>query len=125
MYPIKMKLPADHLAELSEAESGSYEDNAYLANSDDLNDRKEYAENGRFLPTHTHVIAKRHKTILEIRGDEEAVDVYYSVCSGTFGLREKSMAWHRSAVKIANWLRPIVAKADPEMVRAWPTADGY
>lgn len=113
-YSIKIKLPVGHLSELAECEHPAYEDAEH--------DEAEGKPAERPTATHTYVVAKRHKTILEIRNAEEANDVYYAVCSGTFGLREKSMAWHRSAVKIANLLRPY---ADPAIVKLWPTANGY
>ena len=63
--------------------------------------------------SNTYLICQRHKTVLEIRDQEEAVEVFNDVCFGTFQLITEYRNRLRSARKIANALRPHV----PESIR--------
>lgn len=110
MYPIVIQLPQGFATELSECELGSYED------------MQEYADKGeevdRPLVTHTHIVAKRFKSKLVINNVEEAEDVYYSVCSGTF--QSLSKRAFIAACKVADALRDNVRQCNPTLVAQWP-----
>jgi hypothetical protein len=66
------------------------------------------------------VVLLRAKTRIIIYTTDEAEDVYFAVSSGTF-----QMHHFRAAERIANILRPIVAKSNPDLVRRWggPTGE--
>lgn len=117
-FPIRIRLSERLRAELSACEEGSYSDMQAEADAGREPDRP--------LSSHTHIIASRKpRGFLVIRNAAEADDVYYSVCSGTFALREKTDEFPgnlRAARRIANILRPY---AKPETVRMFPHADGY
>ena len=105
-YPIKIKCSKSFLEELSQCEEGSYEDMQYAQKTgcDEVH---------RPLETHTHVVARRHKTILEMRSIEEVIDVFYSICTGTVQVSERyELDGKRGPLakcqSIARQLRPIV-----------------
>ena len=66
-------------------------------------------------PILTWDVCQRHRSVLRIDNAEEADDVYFSVCSGTFELYR-----YRMACKIADILRP---HAKPETVKRWRRPD--
>ena len=112
-YPIKLRVSAAALDELSTTEEGSYEDAsnelAKAGDSEQLIAMK--------LSRHAHKVAQRHRTVLEIVDADEAEAVYYAVCSGTFQLTRL-----RLARRIADALRPHVK---PETARRWPAPSGH
>lgn len=110
MFPIRIKMSAAALTELAACAEGSYSDaqtSVYAG---------EPAE--RSLQYHAHVVAKRHKTVLEIRNHMEAEDMYYEVCSGVFQIKGW-VGWDR-ANAIADALRPVVKEYHPGTVQGWP-----
>ena len=110
-YPIRIKLRAPVLEELGQCELGSWED---LTGPDP--DPEGLIE--RTLESHTYAVVERSpKTVLVINNADEAEDVYYAVCSGTFQLY-----FLRAAHKIADVLRP---HALAETVKLWPAPTGY
>ena len=127
-YPIKIRCSKFFLEELSQCEEGSYEDMQYAQETgcDEVH---------RPLETHTHVVARRHKTILEMRSIEEVIDVFYSICTGTIQVEER-YDWSgkrcptAKCQSIARQLRPIILdhfsddpKKQSRYARYWP--DGY
>ena len=112
-YPIKLRVNAAALVELSTSEEGSYNDAwaelAKAGDSDQLIDMK--------LSRHAHHVAQRHKTVLEIVDSDEAEAMFYAVCSGTFQLRHLLIAR-----RIADALRPHVSE---ESRRRWGSPSGY
>jgi len=105
-YPIKIRCSRDFLKELSECEEASYEDNQYA------HETGCYSVD-RPLETHTHIVAQRHKTILEMNCIEEVIDVFYSICTGTIQVAERyELDGKRGPLakcqSIAEQLRPIV-----------------
>lgn len=107
MFPIRIRMSAAALVELAACAEGSYSDMQAAGNAGELVER--------MLTTHTHVVAKRHKTMLEIRNHREAEDVYYEVCSGVFQI--KGWVGWTMANAIADRLRPVVTSST---VHAWP-----
>lgn len=110
-YPIILKMSTVALRELAESEEGSF--------SDSLTDSENGLTPDREPRAHAYMIASRLKTRLAIFNDAEAIDVYYAVCSGTFQLTH-----YRAAVRIADWLRPVVARVSPKTVIRWPAPSG-
>ena len=101
-YPIRIKVSAPILEELQHCEYPSWED---LTSG--LSDPAE-----RPLESHTYAVVKRSpRTVLVINTPEEADDVFYAVCSGTFQLYH-----YRTACRIADALKP---HAKPETVARW------
>lgn len=110
MFPIRIKIPTDVLVELAACSEGSYSDMQAIS------DKGEPIE--RMLTTHAHVVASRHKTVLEIRNKVEAEDMYYEVCSGVFQIKGRR-GW-TYANRIADALRPVVKEYSPGTVQGWP-----
>lgn len=108
-FPIGITLSKALCEELSECEMGAYEDAERAVEKGEENDRP--------LEAHTYVVAKRDKdkNRIVIQNADEAEDVYYAVCSGTF--MQLNSAAFRAACRIANVLRPY---AFPETVKLWP-----
>lgn len=109
-FPIVIRMYAPHIQELLNSERGSYDD------------MMQYAEKGelpleRPLESHVYTVAQRHKAMLVINNAAEAEDVYFAVCSGTF--QGYSRGTFAAACKVADVLRPIVKKYNPETVKLW------
>lgn len=107
-YPVVIRLGPVLPEELAMCEEGSYEDQQALHPS----------ERDRPLETHTYTIAQRYRSQLRIDNVLEAEDVYYAVCSGTFQIRSKR--YFRAACKIADALRELVRRNNPDLVDQWP-----
>lgn len=104
-YPIKIRVPSRALDELSMSEDGSYSDQAAAFEREGDGPLVVLMK----LSHHAHVVAQRHRTILELRTPDEADAAYYAVCSGTF-----QRSHFRIACRIADALRPF---AKPDTVR--------
>ena len=108
-FPIKIRCTKAFLVELSESERGAYEDDQQII--------EDGGSPARPPESHTFLIAQRHKTVLEIRSPEEAVDVYYAVSSGTVQIYEKGFL--NQCRRVANALSDIVDQHDPDLRRRW------
>lgn len=108
-YPIYLRVSHIALRELVEAEEDSYMD-ALRGNGNTQRDPR----------THAHAVASRCSTRLRIDSDQEAADMYDAVCSGTMRLTHLAVAR-----RIADWLRLIVTRVDPSLVKTWPEPTGH
>lgn len=108
-FPLAIRLSARKIEELRECELGAYEDDEAKVEKGEEPDRA--------LESHTYTVCKRATgAVLSIADADEAEDVYYAVCSGTFQLHHLS-----AARQIADLLRPY---ALPETVKLWPRPEG-
>lgn len=109
MKPIGIPMTRSLCFELAACAEGSYEDMQLIASLGGPCDRP--------LDSHTHVTATRDadRSLLVAKTREEAEDLYYEVCSGTF--KRRSLKAYQDACRIADALRPY---AKPETVRMWP-----
>ncbi len=99
-YPIKIRMTPAALGELSESECGRWEDNGR-------------PDEGCWA----YLIAQRHRTVLELRTEEELREVYWAICSGTFQIH-----MNRGARAAATKLRPFVEELadNASLLRLWP-----
>jgi len=100
-FPIKIRMTARTVEELSSAEYGSYEDW--------LNDDRKPTDYNGGRTCHTVEILERHKTVLEIRDETELKEVFWAVSTGLFseycpGAADRlygELARHTEAIKEA------------------------
>lgn len=113
-YPIKIAVSTTLANELAMCEEGRHED--YLSH------KKEYPNDLDVEPCHAYHIANQAIKTSELicNNPEEATDLYYAVCSGTFQLYHLT-----TARRIANLLRNAVNEHDPKLVAMWTTPHGY
>jgi hypothetical protein len=131
-FPIKIKMAQRLIDDLRECELGSYEDW-----QGELAEAKRTGTEPVDPPhsgTHQYeILDRRHDGVIEIRSADEACDVYYAACSGTFQIRrdkyetgdgKKDERGYRAACRICDILRPIVQETDPELVAMWRAPAG-
>ena len=116
-YPVKLKSTSAFIQELEGCEYGRYEDACRLRESDDPEDQKEAKEDYGVVSVD---FLGRYKSIIEVRTDEEIVELYYALASGTIGIFRCT-----AANNILDKIRDQVREIDPEVVRVWPFQDGH
>ena len=116
-YPIKLNSSSAFIQELEGCEYGRYEDACSKRESSDPEDRKEAKEDYGVVVVD---FLSRHKTVIEVRNDDEIVELYYALGSGTIGLYRC-----KAANTIMDMIRDRVRAIDPEVVRVWPFQNGY
>ena len=102
---IKIRVSKPALEEFKHSEYGSYED----AGCPDTG--------------HVWCVLDRHSTVIEVRTDKEAAQVYEALVTGTFALREKGFL--PTARRIADAVRDAARRADPALVEERPQPSGY
>lgn len=107
MLPITIRLTRAQVEDLACSEEGRHEDSAAA---------RARGEDGEDAETcHAYLVASRAPgAVLVVNTPEEASDLYYAVCSGTFQIHN-----YPAAVRIADRLRDVVREHDPEILRLW------
>lgn len=116
-FPIRIRINPAALDAFQRSEEGSHEDwKGGLQPYDSV-----------YGDTHVFDILGRYRAVIEVRNADEAAEVYTAVCSGTFQLNdpEEGKPYFRTACRIANALRPVVAAYHPREVTRWPRPSGY
>jgi len=108
-YPIKLKSSRPFIDEFEACEYGHYEDQLAL--------RSEGEEEAEKLTSVE--ICERHKTVIEIRNDDELAEIYFSLASGTIGLYKCA-----HANRLLDQIRDRARQIDPDLVKTWPCNNG-
>ena len=115
MFPIKIKISSKLAQELAYCEEGRHED--YETH------KEEYPDYPILDYPHAYHIADKAATDrgnLVIENNEQASDLYYAVCSGTFQLYHLA-----TSTRIADILREVVRAHEPSLVNRWPAPSGH
>ena len=130
IFPVRIRIASDMLDDFRECELGSYEDYEGLMQGD-AEDQQE-ARDGLYGTTHVYEILgraldrSRRLNTIELRDENEAAEVYYAVCSGTFQLSPRGL---RAARRLADQLRPVLQEPQWEerfstLLAQWPRPEG-
>ena len=106
---IKIRISKAALEEFKDSEYGSYED----ADCPDTG--------------HVWCILDRHSTVIEVRDDAEAAQVYEALVTGTFQIDNPAYGqrYFRTACRISDAVRDAARRADPVLVEERPRPSGY
>ena len=115
VYPMKIKCGKRFLEELLGCESGRHEDAEGAREAGDIESIE-----GNDYETVFCDFGWRHSTQVELRNDEELVEYYYALASGTIGLYAC-----RAANTQLDKIREYVLEVSPRTVKIWPCQNGY
>lgn len=115
-FPIKIRINPIALEEFRDSEYGSFEDD-------------EEGVTRSYSPLHAYEILGRAPAAIIVNDADEAAEIYWRVCSGTFQLNNQddgeNRQYFKTACRIAAALRPAVQEAHPSVVAVWPAPSGY
>jgi len=112
---MKFKATAKFISEFTYAESGRHEDAESTRAMGDV----ELIEMNNYGCVVGDFIG-RWKTQIEVRNDQELVELYYGLASGLIGL----FGFSKKANLILDVIRPKVVTLDPDLVVRWPFQNG-